>query len=299
MSAAVESNNFLSQPAVGQVRQVRQDPPIGQVRQTGGAGLGEAGAGVPRERGILARAGDLVVSLAETPQQMEAALRLRYGVFADELGARLNTDSGLDRDEYDPYCHHLIVTDTAHRRVVGTYRLLLPEAAGALGCFYTDRKFHLTRLAAIRDATVELGRSCVHPDYRSGTVIMLLWSGMGELLSNRPYRYLIGCASVPLADGGVWAANLYRKLVAGHLSDPAYRVWPRNRLPIEDFEPVADVATPPLFKGYLRCGARLLGEPHRDAEFQCADFPLLLELDSVNSRYQKRFAPDLLRDRNH
>jgi putative hemolysin len=251
---------------------------------------------IPADRKPLASAGDLVVSLAGSSQEIEAALRLRYSVFAGELGARLASDRGLDRDSFDPYCDHLIVTDTTTGRVVGTYRVLLPQAANEAGCFYSDHEFRLTRLAPIRSQTVELGRSCVHPDYRSGAVIMLLWSGLGQFLSGQGCRYLIGCASVSLADGGATAANLYRKLAATHLSDPIHRVWPRDRLPIEEFDTVGEVTVPPLFKGYLRAGARLLGEPHRDPEFGVADFPMMLELESVNSRYQRRFAPDLLRN---
>lgn len=237
----------------------------------------------------LAGAGSLTVALAQSPAEIEQALRLRHRVFAGELGARIDGPDGLDRDIFDPYCRHLIVRDTASDRVVGTYRVLMPEQAKALGCLYSDGEFWLTRLNPLRDAIVELGRSCVDPEYRSGAAIMLLWSGLGALLAGSGHRHLIGCVSVPLADGGGFAANLYRRLAATHLADETLRVWPRERLAVETFEPAADVPVPALMKGYLRAGARLLGEPHVDASFGCADFPMMLDLDALGTRHRRRF----------
>ena len=238
---------------------------------------------------LLTQAGTLTVSIACDANEIDQALRLRYRVFADELGARIKSQAGIDRDIFDAYCEHVVVRDTARDEVVGTYRVLLPNRARALGQLYCDDEFWLTRLNPIRDALVELGRSCVHPDYRSGGVIMLLWTGIAELLSRTDCHYLIGCASVSIRDGGAVAANLYRQLAATHLADESLRVWPRERLAIEDHAPAGPVAVPALVKGYLRAGASLLGEPHRDSEFVCADFPLLLQVDRLSRRYQRRF----------
>ena len=238
----------------------------------------------------LARAGTLEVSVASRPDDVEQALRLRYRVFADELGARLGACAGVDRDIFDPHCVHLVVRDTATGCVVGTYRLLLPEQARRIGLLYSDREFWLTRLNPVRDEIVELGRSCVHPRYRTGAAILLLWSGIGEFLCRvGRYRYLIGCVSVDMADGGAHAAALWRRVAREHLADETLRVWPRDRLPVERFEGPDAVAVPPLMKGYLRAGAKLLGEPHRDYEFGCADFPMMLELERIAPRYQRRF----------
>ena len=241
---------------------------------------------------VLARAGTLDVCLAERPEEIEQAMRLRYRVFRDEFGARLSAGDGLDRDLFDRHCHHLIVRDRQRDEVVGTYRVLLPERARRIGRLYAEDEFWLTRLNPIRDELVELGRSCVHPDYRTGGVILLLWTGLGAFLSQHVCGYVIGCVSVPMGDGGAFAAGLYRQLARTHLADESLRVWPRDRLPIESFDAgdaVDAVAVPPLMKGYLRCGARLLGEPHRDYAFGCADFPMMLSLDRLDARYQRRF----------
>lgn len=240
----------------------------------------------------IARAGDLVVTVAETPEAVEQALRLRYRVFVGELGACHGARDGIDRDIFDPYCRHLVVSDCVSGEVVGTYRVMLPEQARLLGCLYSDREFWLTRLNPLRESIVELGRACVHPDYRTGATIMLLWSGIGALLASCGHRHLLGCVSVPLADGGAHASRLYHSLARRHLADETLRVWPRQRLDLGDApgpDAAGEAAIPPLMRGYLRAGAKLLGEPSRDDEFGCADFPMMLRLDELTGRYQRRF----------
>lgn len=239
----------------------------------------------------LARTDEYEVLLAHDPADIEQAMRLRWEVFAGEMHARIGSVPGIDRDIFDPYCEHLIVRERAGGRVVGTYRVLLPERAARLGCLYTEGEFWLTRLGSLRPELVELGRSCVHPDHRRGAVIMLLWSGLREMLSRTPYRMVIGCVSVPMADGGHAAADLWRRLATRHLADESLRVWPRERLELERLGTGAEPPVPALMKGYLRLGAQLLGEPHVDRDFGCADFPMMLNLDAIDERYARRFAP--------
>lgn len=236
----------------------------------------------------LARAGNLAVSLARDPFEIEQALRLRHRVFVGELGARPGRFDGIDRDVFDPYCRHLIVRDESLDVVVGTYRLLMPEGARQIGCLYADGEFWLTRLNPLRGSIVELGRSCVHPAYRNGATIMLLWSGVGALLAGCGHDHLLGCVSVPLGEDGALAAQLYHRLAREHLADETLRVWPRDRLPVER-HPASDVTIPPLMRGYLRAGARLLGEPHRDPDFGCADFPMMLNLAQTSPGHRRRF----------
>ncbi len=241
-------------------------------------------------RAVLAQSDLLEVRLARTDAEIERALRLRWEIFAGELGASLCSADRIDRDRFDEQCEHLVVVERASGDVVGTYRLLLPQAAARLGCLYSEAEFDLQRLSAIRGRMVELGRSCVRADHRSGAAIMLLWAGIGSLLASTGVRFLIGCASVPMRDGGAMAANLYRRLASEHLAAEAMRVWPRQRLPIERFAPGEAAPIPALIKGYLRAGAVLLGEPHVDTEFGCADFPMMLDLLELDTRYQRRFS---------
>ena len=123
------------------------------------------------------------VGLALTEREIEEAQRLRYRVFADELGARIHARTpGVDADFYDPHCEHLIVRDEQMGKVVGTYRILTPQAAHKVGSYYTENEFDLTRLQHLRSGMVEVGRSCIHPDYRNGAVIALLWGKLAEFM---------------------------------------------------------------------------------------------------------------------
>ena len=131
-------------------------------------------------------------------------------------------------------CEHLIVRDNETLKVIGTYRVLPPHQAKQMGCFYSDSEFDLTRLRHLRHKMVEVGRSCVHMDYRSGGVIMALWSGLGQYMKKNNYEIMLGCASVQMGDGGHYAASLSKMLNANHLSDIEYRVFPRVALPIDD-----------------------------------------------------------------
>ncbi|WP_120318221.1 GNAT family N-acetyltransferase [Catellatospora citrea] len=221
---------------------------------------------------------------------VEAAQRLRYRVFAEEMGAQLPDTGGLDVDEYDAYCDHLVVREDRTGEIVGTYRLLPPQRAIWLGRRYGDSEFDLTALTVLRDQLVEAGRSCVHPDHRTGAVINLMWAGIAKYLDRMGHRWLSGCASVPLADGGVQASQVWDLASRKHLSPPQLRVQPRNPwqpLPVE--RPATIAAAPPLLRGYLRLGAWVAGAPAHDASFGVADFYVLLGVDRIDPRYLKHF----------
>jgi putative hemolysin len=224
---------------------------------------------------------------------VEDALRLRYKVFAEELGARIDSDDGLDRDSFDDWCDHLIVRDDDSLRVIGTYRILPPHRARQLGRLYSESEFDLSRLAHLRESMVEIGRSCVHRDYRQGPAIMLLWAGLAQYMRCNGYRHMVGCASASLADGGAQAAAL-RDSLQGHLADPEYRVFPRVPFPHERFQRAAQCEMPPLIRGYMRLGAQICGEPAWDPDFNTADFLVWLSLERLNPRYARHF--DLLVD---
>lgn len=229
----------------------------------------------------------LTVAVAVSPSEIEDAQRLRYKVFAEELGARIG-DSGLDTDEFDEHCDHLVVRDRQTLRVVGTYRVLPPHRARRLGRLYSDAEFDLRRLEALRPSMIEVGRACVHRDYRSGPAIMLLWAGLAQYMKAHGYRHLVGCASVGLADGGHLAAFVHGTTQT-HLAPAEYRVFPRLRFPHERIDPLPNADVPPLIKAYLRVGAQVCGEPAWDLQFNSADFLVLLALDRLGPRYARHF----------
>ena len=229
--------------------------------------------------------------LADDASLVEAAQRLRHDVFAGELGATLtDPGSGLDADDFDQYCDHLIVRDDSTGEVVGTYRMLPPRAADLAGRRYADGEFDLSALRPLRDHLVETGRSCVHPDHRSGAVVNLMWAGIARYMYLNNLRWLGGCASVPLADGGATAAGVRERVQAKHLSPPALRVRPRRAwTPPTGLVADPKVAVPPLLKGYLRLGSWVCGEPAYDADFDCADFYVLFSMDRLDPRYRRHF----------
>jgi putative hemolysin len=234
---------------------------------------------------------------ARDAADVRAAQRLRWRVFADELGATLNplpgTPSGHDADAFDAFCEHLLVrtaaTDDAPAQVVGTYRVLTPDAARRAGSLYTETEFDITRLDPLRPHMAELGRSCTDPAFRSGGVILMLWSSLAQFMARNGLGVMVGCASVPMADGGHGAAALWRRLRDGHLAPEDRRVTPRLPLPVEALDADVQAPTPPLIKGYLACGAQVLGPPAWDPGFGCADLPMMLRLDEIPAAYRRRF----------
>jgi putative hemolysin len=232
----------------------------------------------------------LELAMASSATEVAEAQALRYRVFAEELGARLESEGArTDSDRFDDFCEHLTVRDSASGEVVGTYRILSPQRAREAGGRYSDGEFDLTRLDALRDEMVEVGRSCVHPDYRGGAVIALLWSGLADYMKQSGHRYLTGCASLSLADGGRSAAGVYQRLCDNHFSPAEWRVSPRVRLPLESLEANADAPLPPLIRGYLRAGATVCGEPAWDPDFNTADLFMMLSMERLDRRYAERF----------
>ena len=232
----------------------------------------------------------LIISWARHQDEVEEAQRLRYKVFVEEMGATLpKAKEGLDQDLFDNWCDHLIVRDEETLHVVGTYRVLSPHQATKLGSLYSESEFDLTRLAHLRPKMIELGRSCVHQDYRTGSVIMALWGGLGRYMVQGGYETMLGCASVSMADGGHYAASLYHQFSESHLAPVEYRVFPRLALPVESLNQQLSVEPPPLVKGYLRLGAKICGAPAWDPDFNTADFLTLLRLSDLHPRYAKHF----------
>ena len=235
-------------------------------------------------------AGRYHVSLAVDDSEIREAQRLRHQVFVGEMGAHLTTVlPGHDIDLYDPFCDHLLVRDLASGDVVGTYRILPPDAAKRIGSYYSEQEFDFTRLHDLRPRMAELGRSCVHRDHRSGGVIARLWMGLAEYLTRNGCEYIVGCASIGMADGGHVAASVYRQLSASHMAPVEWRATPRYRLPVESLDDGQLATLPPLIKGYTRSGGMVCGEPAWDPDFNTADLLTLLPLAQLNRSYARRF----------
>ena len=209
----------------------------------------------PRDRSALG----FEVVWARHEDEVRQAQRLRYLVFAEEMGARLSVPQGSpvghDIDMFDPFCEHLLVRATGDvseaGQVIGTYRVLTPAAARRVGSLYSETEFDLTRLRPLRERMVELGRSCVHPAH--------------------------------------YAASLWQRLRQTHMAAIEWQVRPRLPLPVDELQHDLDVEAPALIKGYLRCGAKVLGAPAWDPDFNTADLPMLMRIAELPSRYRRHF----------
>lgn len=239
-------------------------------------------------------AGKIEVSWARHQDEVREAQRLRYQVFAVEMGARLNSKMpGHDIDLFDDYCEHLLVRDAASQEVIGTYRALTPTQARRAGSTYSDLEFDLTRLRSLRSRMVELGRSCVHADHRQGGVILALWGALAQFMARNQLDTMIGCASIPMqyqaSPSGHAAASIWRQLRQTHLAAIDWHVTPRLALPVERLDDSLDVEPPALIRGYLRLGAKVLGAPAWDPDFNSADLPMMMRVADLPGRYRKQF----------
>ncbi len=242
----------------------------------------------------LPERGQISVSWARHLDEVRAAQKLRYSIFVDEMGARINSPiAEHDIDSFDDYCEHLIVRDQGSNAVVGTYRVLTPVQAKRMGGNYTETEFDLTGLHDIQDRMVELGRSCVHPNYRQGSVILALWGALAEFMVRNQLDIMIGCASIPMLHNGVVsgqaAASIWSQLKETHMVPPDQQVKPRLALPVEQFTTLQHIEPPALIRGYLKLGAKVLGAPAWDPDFNTADLPMLMRICDLPSRYRKHF----------
>lgn len=234
----------------------------------------------------------LQVGLAVTQGDIRAAQRLRYQVFVDELGATLSdARHGMESDLFDPYCQHLLVRDTEYDLVVGCYRILTDSQAQLAGGYYSQSEFDLSNILALPGRFMEVGRTCVHPDYRNGATLGLLWSGLARYMTLNKYQYLIGCASIPMNLGIRQVGAICKHLRQYHLSPPEWRVFPRVPVPLlhEETTETLSVDIPPLLRGYMHLGALICGEPAWDPEFNVADLFILLDTGRLNTRYMRHF----------
>lgn len=241
---------------------------------------------------------DFVVKIAETPEEVRGAQRLRFEVFNLEMNEGLDSswETGLDQDQFDEHADHLIAIDKNNNKIVGTYRMLRKSIANQNGGFYSEGEFDLTNLKQLPVEVLEMGRSCVHKDYRSGVVINLLWAGIAKYLKIADAKYLFGCGSLHTHDVDE-VSQIYSYLKSKYFAPEEFRVKPvekcvvpglRDDLPADECRDVLK-KIPPLLKGYFRAGALICGEPALDAEFGTTDFFILLPTDKIADRYQNHY----------
>ncbi len=261
---------------------------------------------VNRERLVDVRAGNLCVRLAETAAEVEAAQGLRYRIFYEAMAARPTPEMAAvrrDFDSFDDYCDHLLVFDMQRgdgpEAVIGTYRAMRRSAAAERGQFYSADEYDISSLLAYPGEILELGRSCIDADYRTGTTMQLLWRGIAEYVLAHNIELMFGCASLPGTDPDRLAMPL-AYLYHHHLAPPALRPWAlperyvaMNRIPPEGITPRRALQMlPPLIKGYLRVGGFVGEGAVVDREFGTTDVCVVVKTEWVTDRYYRHYTRD-------
>lgn len=239
----------------------------------------------------------LEARIASKETEQEGAFRLRYEVFVEEeRNVMLRNASGLETDEYDAYCDHLIVEDLDTGRVVGTYRLLPGDRAMRHIGFYSETEFDLSAFEERKPRALELGRSCIAPEYRNGRAIQLLWEGIAQYISRRNYEHLIGCASIPFHTMEELLETytlLHHKSVItdryGIRPLPSHTIPGLRKIELAGEEKELFRRLPPLMKGYQWLGAEIGGDPAYDPIFGTVDFFIVLDKERMSRRYRKHF----------
>ncbi len=230
----------------------------------------------------------LVTYITQDPQDIRKALELRYRVFAQDMGAQVQgADTGIDKDRFDDYCMHLVVKDTATGQIVAYSRILTNDLAARAGGFYSATEFDISRVLKPGHSYMEIGRTCVDQEFRSGSGLGQLWGFIANYMEEQNIDFMMGCCSIPTSDGYIQANASMDFLRDGYMVPESMRVIPNVKVPVVDV-PREKIQPPSLLRAYLRLGVRICGELCLDEAFGVADAMILLRRQDLNLRYLKR-----------
>ena len=249
--------------------------------------------------------GNFLIKLVEKKTELKKAQALRYSVFYKEKKAKPSIPKkilGLDYDKSDKFADHLIVIDkgsTAPKnKIIGTYRLIRGDVSANFGGFYTSSEFNLSNILNSYKLSqiLELGRSCVHKDYRNGTVMNLLWKAIAEYVKLYNIKIMLGCASFSGTDIMKVTNELSylrenfslpEDLSVESLDNNIYPVYKKTKSNINNFRIFAKL--PPLIKGYLRVGGKVSDSFYVDYNFNTIDLCVIVKTDNIDNKYKKKF----------
>jgi len=243
---------------------------------------------------------DFEIKIAQDKKEIEQALRLRYEVFRLEMGdsrQEAPTD-GLETDIYDNFADHLIVIDKTIDKVVGTYRFILDSKVDKSIGFYSEQFFDMSNIKKLsaKQRIMELGRSCVHKDYRQRHVINFLWSGIGKYIKDNSVRYLFGSVRLHTWEPKEISA-IFKAVKQKHFAGEEFRVYPRpenkfvgldENIAIENPKEILK-QLPPLVKGYLRAGVLICSEPALDSYLSSVVIFILLDTQKLAYSYKQHY----------
>ena len=219
----------------------------------------------------------LTVSIATGADEIRETLRLRHQVFVKEMRANFRRSANdIEQDEFDQHCRHILVRDDATGEVVGSTRLLLQDDAGLAGMFFTETEFELEHILKQPGRFMEIGRHCIHADYRSGEVLRLIWAAIYQQMQAHDIDYLMACVSLPMNEDGAYARALVAQLPDLHFTPKHLRAIPRLPLPAGAASITVSLARPASLTTYLRMGALVCGDVCWNPVFDCADVLMLV-----------------------
>lgn len=251
------------------------------------------------------RSGNLEISMAKTPEKILGAQQLRYRAFYEEQHVSPPTERHVrekrDFDAWDDVSHFFVVEDTTTGQIVGTYRLIQEEAARRVGGFLSHTEYDLTPLDTVSGKKLELGRSCIHPEYRTGGTIQLLWRGIAAYIQHMDISWLLGTASFHDTDSGAFKQAL-SYLHHFHRAPEGYRPQalksgyiPMNSIAKEDLVMSEGWSQmPPLIKGYLKLGGTVGEGAFLDETMGCIDVCIVMD---AKQALEKFLARDSLRNK--
>jgi len=239
-----------------------------------------------------------IIKTADNAQELYDALKLRHEIFIEEL-LHKKKKSGMDIDHFDRKCDHLLIIDKRNNKLIGTYRM---QSSLHTKKWYTATEFHMKHIRKLPGNKLELGRACVHPDYRNGVTISLLWEGIHAYMLASDTRYMFGCSSIKTMDKEEIKHIYYYLKQQNHITDE-HKVRPRGKFNVhglrrhlrkhphshgvvESIEVLQKI--PSLLQSYLKAGAKVCGSPAIDKSFRCIDFLTLLDVADMGEKYLRK-----------
>lgn len=233
---------------------------------------------------------DYCIQTALNYQDVIKALHLRYMSFFGSQSL-VSINSQLDIDEYDKNADHLIIFKKNDHTAIGTYRILNSETTPF---FYSENEFNMESVKVLKGIKLEVGRACIHPEYRNSTILSSLWTGISEYIRQTNAQYIFGCSSIPI-NSTAPLNQFHHILIQKYLSSPNERVIPKKKFPLkhvnmdeknsQKFERIL----PPLLKGYLKMGGKICGEPAWDSELKTLDYFTLVKRSELHPSFSKKY----------
>lgn len=241
-----------------------------------------------------------VIKIIENGDELMEVLRLRYQVFYGEYAYKTDL-YGIDVDKFDTFFDHLAIIDKKTGKPVGTYRL---NSTRFNKKFYSEKEFHMDEIKELSGHKIELGRACVHPEYRNGATIAALWKGLGAYMSITDSRYMFGCSSIHSDDTFQTALIHHWLQGSGYLPEEYEKIRPRGKFKDKKFDrmiektgeerfaPFREAAVnlvPPLLLSYLKAGGFVCGKPAYDKAFKCYDYLTLIDRKKMDPSFVRKF----------